>query len=459
MGSKIKKLEATSFKRLKSVAIEVEAGQSVIRIGGQNATGKSSVLDAIAGALGGEKLCPEEPIRRGETQALARVTLDDGLVAERRWERLRDGRIKTKLEVRAPDGRALPSPQGVLDKLLGRLSFDPEAFARAEPKKQLELLRAVTGINLAEHDNTRADLYARRTEINRELKAAESALQDLWSLPPPCEPVSVADLLDEQRRALAAVEQRRELERKAKGSRDTVAQLDVQIGDLERRLLQAQADRKRLAAAADGYDAELLMLPDSPDLGGIQRRILEAQTINEENAARQRKLDERAARTKLRDELATEAKKLSNDIEAIDAEKATILAEAKLPIGGLGFGEAGVTFNGLPLEQASSAEKLRVSMAMGLALNPQLRVVQIRNASLLDETSLGIVQAMAEEAGAQVWLELVGRAEGAIIIDDGQVEGAEVAAAPAARRPNLGRGTVEEQIAEGRKLIVEVTDA
>lgn len=388
--AKIKKLEAKNFKKL--IQVQIEAGQSVIRIGGQNANGKSSVLDAIAGALGGEKLCPEEPIRRGETQALARVTLDDGLVAERRWERLRDGRVKTKLEVRAPDGRALPSPQGVLDKLIGRLSFDPEAFARSEPRKQLELLRAVTGINLAEHDNRRADLYAQRTDVNRELKAAESACLDLASLPAPGEPVSVAALLDEQREALEASEQRRELERKAKSAREAAEQLSLRIGDMKRQLVMLEAEHKRSAATADSADVELLMLEDAPDLAAIQRRILEAQTVNEENAARQRKLDERAERTRLRDELAEQSKRLSSDIEVIDAEKAAILAEAKFPVPALGFGEAGVTFNGLPLEQASSAEKLRVSMAMGLALNPQLRVVQIRNASLLDETSLAIVE-------------------------------------------------------------------
>ncbi len=423
--AKVKKIEARNFKRLREVTID--AAETVITISGGNANGKSSVLDAIAAALGGERLCPAEPVRRGEKSALARVTLDDGLVAERRWEVGKDGKTRTKLEVRSPDGRALPSPQGVLDKLIGRLSFDPEAFARAEPKKQLDMLRAVTGVNLAELDTKRADLFAQRTEVNREVKAAQSAVQDLADVPMPGEPVEVAELLAEQRAALAMHEERRSASRHIAELRSTAEQLAIQIGNLKQQLLQAQADHKRIADAADSAETELLMAIEPPDLDAIERRILEAQTTNEEVAARQRKLDERAEKQKLFDTVSKQAEELTAKIEACDREKERLLAAAKFPVPGLGFGAEGVTYRGLPLEQASSAEKIRVSMAMGLALNPELRVVQIRNGSLLDEESLGVVERMAEEADAQVFLEVVGRRGGGIVIVDGSM--AEEAAA------------------------------
>ncbi|HUB09077.1 MAG TPA: AAA family ATPase [Myxococcales bacterium] len=424
--AKIKRVEAKSFKRLREVVID--CAETVITISGSNANGKSSVLDAIAAALGGERLCPAEPVKRGERTALARVTLDDGLVAERRWEIGKDGKTRTKLEVRSPDGRVLPSPQGVLDKLIGKLSFDPEAFARAEPKKQLELLRAVTGINLAELDTKRSDLFAERTEVNREVKAAESAVLDLADLPPPGEPVAVAELLEEQRAAITAHEQRRSLVRAAADARATAEQLATSIGDLKKRLLQLEADYKRVSAAADSAEAELLMAADPPDVDAIGRRILAAQTTNEEVAARQRKLDERAAKQRLLEEVKAQSEQLSRRIEEVDAEKERQLAAAKFPVPGLGFGAEGVTYKGLPFEQASSAEKIRVSMAMGLALNPELRVVQIRNGSLLDEDSMAIVEQLAEEADAQVLLEVVGKRGGGIVIQDGAVAVTEEAA-------------------------------
>jgi len=111
----------------------------------------------------------------------------------------------------------------------------------------------------------------------------------------------------------------------------------------------------------------------------------------------------------------------TTEIEAIDAEKAAMLAAASFPVDGLSFGaDGGVTFNGVPLAQASGAERIRVSMAIALAANPQIRVVLIRDASLLDEDSMAAVVAMAEAADAQVWLERVGTADpGAVVIVDG----------------------------------------
>jgi DNA repair exonuclease SbcCD ATPase subunit len=113
------------------------------------------------------------------------------------------------------------------------------------------------------------------------------------------------------------------------------------------------------------------------------------------------------------------------EIEAIDAEKAAMLAAASFPVDGLGFGaDGGVTFQGVPLAQASGAERIRVSMAIALAANPQIRVVLIRDASLLDEDSMAAVVALAEAADAQVWLERVGTAdpEAVVIVDGGTVE-------------------------------------
>lgn len=113
--------------------------------------------------------------------------------------------------------------------------------------------------------------------------------------------------------------------------------------------------------------------------------------------------------------------KKTAEIDAIDAEKAALLAGAKFPVDGLGFGaDGGVTFQGVSLAQASGAERIRVSMAIALAANPEIRVVLIRDASLLDEDSMAAVVDMAEAANAQVWLERVGTADpGAVVITDG----------------------------------------
>ena len=98
------------------------------------------------------------------------------------------------------------------------------------------------------------------------------------------------------------------------------------------------------------------------------------------------------------------------------------MAEADFPIPGLAFDADGVTFNGIPFAQCSSAERLRVSVAMGIALNPKLKVLLIRDGSLLDDNNLAMIAEAAKEADAQVWIERVSKGEEcSVIIEDGEV--------------------------------------
>jgi len=99
-----------------------------------------------------------------------------------------------------------------------------------------------------------------------------------------------------------------------------------------------------------------------------------------------------------------------------------MLKEAKFPIDGLGFNEQGVTFNGIPFKQCSSAERLKVSLAMAMALNPELKVIRITNGNLLDSSNMTIVEQMAKDNDYQIWLEMVDESGSmGIYIEDGEV--------------------------------------
>ena len=109
-------------------------------------------------------------------------------------------------------------------------------------------------------------------------------------------------------------------------------------------------------------------------------------------------------------------------MEARDAEKRAAVAAAKFPVEGLGFGDGIVMLNGVPFDQASAAETLKVSVAIGMAANPKLRVILIRDGSLLDEDSRAQISAMAKESDYQLWIEVAGRGEATgFVIEDGQV--------------------------------------
>lgn len=191
---KIIELQAENVKRLRAVEIRPDGTLQVI--GGRNAQGKSSVLDAIWLALGGGKAAKETtlPIREGESKASVRLDLGD-LVITRSWTRK-----GTSLKVTNAEGASYSSPQSMLDALVGRLSFDPLEFTRLSAKDQREALLGLVdlGIDLDELARQRNEIFAERSEVGRRGKAIGDVQVD-ESLP--AEETSASEIIGKIREA------------------------------------------------------------------------------------------------------------------------------------------------------------------------------------------------------------------------------------------------------------------
>jgi hypothetical protein len=110
-------------------------------------------------------------------------------------------------------------------------------------------------------------------------------------------------------------------------------------------------------------------------------------------------------------------------MESRTEQKQKAIASAKMPVKGLSFGDGIVLYKGVPIEQASSAEQLRVSCAIGMAGNPKLRVMIIKDGSLLDSDSLKLLAGMAKDQDFQVWVERVDASgQVGIVMEDGHVK-------------------------------------
>ena len=417
---KIVELRAENFKRLKAVRIAPDGALVVVR--GRNAAGKSSVLDAIAAALGGKGACPDEPVRRGENGAEVVLTMDD-LTVTRTW----NPGGKTTLLVTAADGARYSSPQAMLDRLVGRLSFDPLAFLALPPDRQAAALREVSGLDTSAIDAERASAYAARTEVNTRVRQIEAEIVALPPEPPPgSEPpeaeVSIATLAEEYRAAVETCRKNSEI-------RNETARLDAatdaateRVEAIRRDLAAAEVAAKTARQRSDAATAHARSLSDT-DPAPIAARMQDAEHLN---ASVRTESARRMATDRLDSALAAEAKeadRLTDEIDELDGEKRERTAAAKMPVEGLGFdASGGVTLNGLPLSQGSQAERIRLSVAMGIALNPTLRVILVRDGSVLDDDSLRIVAEAAEAADAQVWIERI-EGEGGVLIEDGEVVG------------------------------------
>jgi len=403
-------LEAQNIKRLKAISITPD-GKGLVVIGGQNGQGKTSTLDAIEYALGG-KPNVDRPIRDGAKKAFVVVETEE-LIINRTFSP-----SGSKLVVESKGGGIVKSPQALLDKLVGQLSFDPLDFSRQTAKQQSEILRELAGVDFTAMDSVRAKTYEERTMLNREIKSTTAQVESSNINPLlPKEEVSVAELS-------AKFQASAEANRKIDSLESNISEAEQCINNFEDDIHDIKLKLKSLE---DGLEAEQEALTSGKKLLESSERIdLTELTANLESAEdTNSKIRETQKAKGLITELEDKKKKadeMSKRIKRIDSQKAEMLAEANLPVEGLSFDEDGVTYEGIPFSQCSGAEQLRISLAMGLAANPDLKVILIRDGSLLDDKSLEMVAKMADEAEAQVWMERVGEGkEVSVVIEDGEI--------------------------------------
>lgn len=393
---RIIRLSAENIKRLSAVEIAPEG--DLVVIGGRNGQGKTSVLDAIWLALGGASKANPEALRKGAKHG--HVTLDLGdLEVTRTWTAK-----GSTLTVKGANGATFPSPQKMLDDLVGRLSFDPLAFTNMKPKDQVSALVELADlpVDLDVLAEERAALYTERTVAGRELRYLEGAIQVAEeSLGEAADAVPPTRLAEDVRDELAQIE--------AKHARQA---------DLAKFLRQWEEALEAAQRKVDGLRAEMLELGDPGDPVPLVEELAAAQDWERTQAARKEIEERRAHAEQVRASVAS----LTAGIATLDEAREEALAAAKLPIAGLTWDETGVRYQGVPFVQCSGAERLRVSVAMAMAANPQVRVLRIEDGSLLDQDSLKLLADMAHTEDFQVWIERVGSGEEVgVVIEDGVV--------------------------------------
>lgn len=409
---RIVELQAENFKRIKSVDIKPQ-GDAVI-IAGQNDQGKSSCLDAIMAALGkatGKDI--PEPIRRGENHA--EVMLDLGDIRVRRvWDRGKAARV----ELTTDDGKKFSSPQAILDGLVGKLAFDPLEFARMAPRDQRATLLKLVELpfDIDEHDRARQELLAAKTEVTRRIKQLNDVTPQSIPFDTPDEEIASAEIMQQ----LDALRKQRALnDRKRDELRIEERNLEIcgeTVNDLERKVEEAEAKLKTARAELalsestmqqrkniyTSHQAEVAALVD-PDTSEMEAKLASLDEINRNVRAKQ------ANRKHAADIGKAQSDFIDADVllDAHDEQKMTALKEAKFPVEGLSFSEDGVLFNDLPFAQASESQRIMVSSAMGMAMNPKLRVLFIRDGSLLDDSRLEMITQLATEKDYQIWVERI----------------------------------------------------
>ena len=433
---KIASLELENVKRVKAVELS-PAADGLTVIGGRNAQGKTSVLDAIAWALGGNRKRPGRPNREGAaTPARLHVELSNGLVVERSGK-------NGSLKVTDPTGRK--GTQAVLDGFIEELALDlPKFMVMNDKGKAEELLRIIgVGDELARLDRESKGRYDRRTEVSRQERTKRnSAAQMPYHADAPAEPVSASELVREQSDILARNgENRRKRERAAQIGAE-LERANADVADLEGRLAEA---RVRAAALADDYmtaskTAEQL---EDESTAEVEAKLAEIDELNEKVRANQRKADAEADA----DALKEEADGLTSEIEALRRERTSLLAGADMPLDGLTVDEDGrLVYRGSTWGDMSAAEQLRVATAVVRSLKPECGFVLVDRLEQMDPVQLAEFGSWAEGEGLQViGTRVATDGTCTVLIEDGRVVGP--GAAPAdADAPSMGAADAAQPV-------------
>lgn len=416
---KIVQLKAENVKRLQ--AVEINPDGSMVVIGGKNGQGKSSILDSVIYALTGTRSIPDEPVRKGEEEAEIRVEMDGDppLIVRRKIKA--DG--KSTLTVTEVSDRGIESkvrkPQELLDKIVGKLAFDPLAFTRETPKNQVDILREVVGCDVSDLDAKVEELMEERKHVKRELSQVESQIAGIPEVKDaPDKESSVSELIEERDRVSKLIDVEGDAREALESARNDLDILEDELSELLAKIDRAKKtvkEKEKLQTEAEAATAEL---PEDA-LEDLNNRIRNCEDTN-------RKVRQKQARDKMKaeaNEKARSALSLTAQIDDLRKQKIDRMAAVDWPVDGLAFTDDGIEFNGLPFEQCSSAEQLKIAAAIGLAQKPELSILFIREGSLLDEESLKTVAELAGKYGAQVWIERVSEgAECSVVIEDGMVK-------------------------------------
>ncbi|MDD6046077.1 MAG: AAA family ATPase [bacterium] len=419
---KINKLEIENVKRVKATRFEPEENGLTV-IGGKNGQGKTSVLDAITWALGGDRYRPTHAQRDGSVlPPYIHVVLSNGLVVERKGK-------NSDLKVIDPNGRK--GGQQLLNEFVEELALNLPRFMQASGREKADTLLRIIGVGdrLHELEQQERELYANRHAIGQIADQKKKYAQEIAYYPDaPKEPVSATELILRQQEILA-----RNGENQRKRMR--LQQLEDEAADVQRKLDALLARQQAVLADLDIARRSAADLADE-STAELEQSIANIEQINRKVRAN---LDKDKAET---DALAYQNRyaELTEQLESVRKARIGLLQNADLPLPGLSVEDGELLYQGKAWDCMSGADQLRVATAIVRRLNPKCGFVLLDKLEQMDLDTLREFGAWLEQEGLQAIATRVSTGgECSIIIEDGYIAG-KSAAETASAVPNWKAG-------------------
>lgn len=409
MSITINKLEIENVKRIKAVKVEPSAKGLTI-IGGNNNQGKTSVLDSIAWALGGNKYKPSQAMREGsQVPPTLKITMSNGLIVERKGK-------NASLKVIDPNGQK--GGQQLLDSFVEELAINLPKFMDSTPKEKAEILLQIIGVGdqLAELELKEKELYNQRHAIGVIADQKEKfAKEQIYYPDAPKELISIADLIQEQQEILA-----RNGENAKKRQNLTIIEQNLkfkqaEVADLKKKLREAEQQEEQLLSDLAIAQKDTMDLVDE-STEELEKSITNIEEINRQVRAN---LDKEKAEDDAKQQR-EQYNELTSKVEAVRQEKRELLTNADLPLDGLSVNDGKLLYLGQEWDNMSGSQQLMVATAIVRKLKPDCGFVLIDKLEQMDQLTLDQFGAWLEQEGLQAIATRVSTGdECSIIIEDG----------------------------------------
>lgn len=411
MTVKINKLEIENVKRVKAVTIEPTSNGLTI-LGGNNNQGKTSVLDAIAWALGGNKYKPSKPARDGSMNPpTLRLELSNGLIVERKGK-------NSDLKVTDPSGQK--AGQQLLDSFVEELALNLPKFIESSAKDKANTLLQIIGVGekLWELDRKEEQLYNERRTIGQIADQKKKYAAEQPQYPEaPNELVSIADLIHEQQEILARNGENAKKRQNRENIVNSLHLSEARLKQLKEQLAQEEATHESLMSDYIAANKSIEDLADE-STDEIESSIANIEEINRKVRAN---LDKEKAEEDAK-QYSSQYDNLTKQIQDVRDERTSLLDSADLPLPGLSVEDGELVFEGQKWDNMSGSQQLRVATAIVRKLKPECGFVLLDKLEQMDIPTLTEFGKWLESEGLQAIATRVSSGEECqIIIEDGYV--------------------------------------
>ena len=402
MSVKITQFEAENVKRIKALTL-TPAPTGLTVIGGRNNQGKTSGLDAIVWALGGDRYRPSQAQREGSVlPPRLRLELSNGIIVERSGK-------NSDLKVTDASGRR--AGQQLLNSFVEQLALDMPRFMQSTSKEKATTLLRIIGLEeqVEKLERQEKELYNQRHAIGQIADQKAKYAKELPCYPEaPNQPVSAYDLIQRQQDILA---RNGENQRK----RERAAQLAAEMDRVGKELALLEERYKTLCADYETAQKSALDLQDEAT-DELEASIRNIEAVNAKVRTNQDKARAEAEAKECGDQYAG----LTAQLEAVRQQKTDLLQGAKLPLPGLSVEDGELIYKGKPWDCMSGSDQLKVSTAIVRALKPDCGFVLLDKLEQMDLETLREFSAWMEAEGLQgIATRVSTGGECSIIIEDG----------------------------------------